>query len=186
MTAVRPADRIEPRLLTSWRGTAWCHVPAEQALDPERLVTLGGDDDRWNGPGEPAVYLAIEPATAIAELARHLRPPLDQEAAWRRLVGLSIDLDGLADLRQPATRSAFGVDDPAAFRDRGLTRSLARRIRDDEATIGLLVPSVAFLDEADDGSRGNLVIFEERISGGVRTLLRATVEGGYVDLRGAM
>lgn len=185
MTAVRPAGRVEPRLLTSWRGTAWCHVPADQPLDPERLVTSGGEDDRWNGRGEPAVYLAVEPATALAELARHLRPPLDPEAASRRLVGLSIALDGLVDLRRPATRAALGVDDAGGFRDRGFARSLARRIRADQATTGLLVPSVAFLDHADDESRGNLVVFEDRIPGGVRALVRKTVHGGYIDLRGA-
>ena len=185
MTAIRPTERVDPSYLTSWRGIAWCHVPADQPLDPDRLVTSGGDDDRWNGRGEPTVYLAVEAATAVAELARHLRPPLDAESARRRLVGLSVDLDRLVDLRRRATRAAFGVDDAAAFRNRELARSVARRIRADRSTRGLLVPSVAFLDDADDDSRGNLVVFEDRVPGGVRSLVRTMVDGGVIDLGGA-
>ena len=185
MPAVAAAGRVDPNLLTSWRGTAWCHVPADEPLDPRRLVTSGGDDDRWNGPGEPAVYLAVEAPTAVAELARHLRVPLDPASARRRIVGLSIDVAGLVDLRAAVTRSAFGVDDAGVFRDRAAARSLARRIRADTTTRGLLVPSVAFLDEADDPARGNLVLFEDRIPGGVPALVHTLVEGGTIDLRGA-
>jgi RES domain-containing protein len=181
MVAIRPANRVDPRLLTSWHGTAWCHVPADQPIDPDRLISTNGDDDRWNGPGEPTLYLAIDIATAVAELARHLELPLDAHSARRRLIGLHVECDALVDLRLLEARDALGVDD-ISFRDRDVTRAIARRIRGDESVTGLLVPSVAFLDRADDTSRGNLVLFVDRLPRGVEPLLRTTVDGGAIEL----
>jgi RES domain-containing protein len=185
MTSIRPANRVDPRLLTAWHGIAWCHVPADEAVDPERLVTMGGDDDRWNGPGEPTLYLAVDIATAVAEFARHLEGPLDRASARRRLLGLRIELDALVDLRLPRSREVLDIVDAVMLRDRALTRDVARRVRSDEYVTGLLVPSVAFLDRADDTSRGNLVLFVDRIPGGVQPLLRSTTHGGIIELRAA-
>jgi RES domain-containing protein len=178
MAAVRPPAAVHRGLLTSWRGIVWCHVPADEPLDLDRLVTIDGSDDRWNGPGEPTLYLALDIATALAELARHL--DLLPSPRWRRrLIGMHVDLDGLADLRRPELQSAVGIGDVAALRDRDRARAAARRIRDDEHAQGLIVPSIAFLDDA---GHGNLVVFADRLRDGVEALLGDPVEAGVIEL----
>jgi RES domain-containing protein len=180
MAGLRPA-RLEPTLLTAWRGIAYCHVPADEPLRLDRLVSADGDDDRWNGPGEPTVYLALDLGTAVGELARHAELPAGAPPWRRRIIGLSIDVDGLVDLRRPEVRDALGIDrEPAAFRDRELTRRVASNLRSDEACAGLLVPSMTFLDDA---ARGNLVVFAERFGDGIGRLIDAMVEAGLVELR---
>ena len=133
--------------------------------EPIRLDKLisDGDDDRWNGPGEPTVYLALEPAVVLAELARHLEVNPASEPVRRRLLGLTIEVEGLLDLRQPETRRAIGAPEAIeAFRDRAVAREVARRARTDFGARGLVVPSMAFLDQP---SRGNLVLFMELFGG---------------------
>jgi RES domain-containing protein len=179
MAGLRPARSLERRLLTSWHGTAYCHVPADEPLRLERLVTSDGSDDRWNGPGEPTLYLALDLGTALGELARHLE--LQPGTTWRRrLMALSVDVDGLVDLRREDVRAAVGVDEePAAFRDVEVARDIAAALRDDDACAGLLVPSMTFLD---DPGRGNLVVFMDRF-GGVPDIVRQTLDVGLVELR---
>jgi RES domain-containing protein len=181
MAGLRPSHTIDPQLLTAWRGIAFCHVPADEPVRLERLVTSDGSDDRWNRPGEPTLYAALDLATAVGELARHveLAPGM---AAWRRrMLGLAVDVDGLADLRQADVRAKLGIDgEPAAFRDRELARDVAGRLREDDACAGLLVPSMTFLD---DPARGNLVVFVDRFRGGIEAIVRATVDAGHVELR---
>lgn len=71
-------------------------------------------------------------------------------------------LSRVIDLRDPDTASQFGVGNIASqFADRTIARSTAALVRSTTDTQGLLVPSVAFLD---DLTRWNLVIFLDRIS----------------------
>jgi len=179
----RAGGAIDPGGLTSFRGTAYCHVPADEPVRLERLVTTDGEDDRWNRPGEPSLYLATDPAIALAELARHLE--IEREGEWigRLILGLQVELTDLVDLRRPATRAALGCEgDVAVLRDRENARALASTARADPHVRGLLVPSVAFLD---DPARANLVVFVDRLEAGVRDLVRGVREVGRVDLEAA-
>jgi len=181
MAGLRPTASIDRGVLTTWRGIAYCHVPADEPIRVERLVTSDGSDDRWNRRGEPTLYVALDPATAIAELARHVELSPGMPPWRRRLFGLSVDVDRIVDLRQADVRATFGLDDePAAFRDRELARNVAARVRSDDACAGLLVPSMAFLD---DPGRGNLVVFVDRFPGGIADIVRDTVDAGLVELR---
>ena len=181
MAGLRPARSLDPGLLTAWRGIAYCHVPADQPLRLERLVTSDGSDDRWNRAGEPTLYVALDLATAIGELARHLELAPGMPACRRRIIGLSVDIDRVADLRRPDIRIAFGAgDEPAAFGDRELARDVAARVRHDGACNGLLVPSMTFLD---DPARGNLVVFVDRFGGGIDDIVGGVVDAGFVELR---
>ena len=171
---------MDRALLASFRGIAWCHVPADQPVELERLVTVDGDDDRWNRPGQPTVYLATEPALALAELARHLEPGGTAEPIRRRLLGLKLEIDELVDLRRPDVRAALdGPEAVEAFRDRDVAREVAERARTGRHAHGLLVPSMAFLDEPE---RANLVLFVDNLGGDFPALVRDCVEAGSVVL----
>ncbi len=173
---------MDASLTASFRGVAFCHVPADEPIRLEKLVSADGDDDRWNGPGEPTVYLATDPAIAIAELARHLDiHPLDQPMR-RRLLGLSLELDGLVDLRRPEVRDALAAPaEVEAFQDRDVARSVASRARSAGAA-GVIVPSMAFLD---DLKRGNLVLFMDGLGRDMAELVHAQHEAGIVEVRPA-
>lgn len=171
-------------LASSFHGVAFCHVPADEPIRLEKLVT-DADDDRWNEAGQPTVYLATELPIALIELARHLDVGPRDGPVRRRLLGLDLELDSLADLRRPEVRSALEApDDVEAFRDRPMARGVAGRLRGTGRWCGLLVPSMGFLD---DPARGNLVLFVEHLGGEVAPLVRAQHEAGIVELRpGAM
>jgi RES domain-containing protein len=181
MAGLRPSGTIDRQLLTAWHGIAFCHVPADEPARLDRLVTSDGSDDRWNRRGEPTLYLALDLGTAVGELARHVDLAPGTPAWRRRILGLSIEVDGLADLRRADIRAEFGINgEPAAFRDREVARNVAGRIRQDDACAGLLVPSMTFLD---DPARGNIVVFVDRFPGGINDIVRATVDSGLVELR---
>jgi RES domain-containing protein len=171
---------VDEASLVSFHDTAWCHVPADE---PIRLDKLAGTDgsNRWNREGQPTLYLALDLEVTIAEMARHLDPGSDEAPIRRRLLGLSVRLDGLADLRTASGRARLGGPaDPADLLQRELARTLADRAREVEGCRGLVTPSMAFLD---DPSRGNVVVFMERRPDGVEGLVHGMREAGVVDLR---
>jgi RES domain-containing protein len=178
----RSARAVQPSLLTSFRGVAYCHVPADEPIRIERLVSADGDDDRWNAPGEPTLYLATDPAIAVAELARHAELYPGMPPYRRRLLALRVSIDGLLDLRRPDQIERFGVESETAFRERDTARRVAAEVRSDESCVGLLVPSIAFLD---DPRRGNIVLFMERWPEGIRAIVDTTLDAGLVELRPA-
>jgi RES domain-containing protein len=155
-------------------------VPADEPIHLDRLVSADGENDRWSRPGEPTVYLATELPTALAELARHLDAAPGAEPVRRRLLGLSLDVDGLLDIRRPEVRRELGAPgDPAAYRDREAAREVATRARTSFAAAGLIVPSMAF---PDDPARTNLVLFMECLGGDVAALVRGQHEVGLVEV----
>jgi RES domain-containing protein len=148
----------------------FCHVPGDVPIDLDRLAQAGDASDRWNGPGEPTVYLASDPGVALAEYARHHAP--DGSATVDRLV-LRVALTDvrLVDLRRDAVRRSYGVaDGPAAFLDKDVARRVASTVRGDGEAHGLIVPSMAFLDDLE---RGDVVLFGECLPGGLRACVRS-------------
>ena len=165
----------------AFRGVAYCHVPADEPVRLDRLASSDGDSDRWNREGEPTVYLATDVGLALAELARHLDLNAGDEPVRRQLLGLELEVDGLLDLRDPAVRAEVRAPEAVeAFRDREDARSVADRARGDAACRGLIVPSMAFLDEPD---RGNLVLFVERHAEGIEAVIRGQRHAGTVEVR---
>lgn len=179
------------RLRTDRAGPAWRCVPDRGPFRPDLLVSRDGGDDRWNRPGEPTLYLALDPGVALAESGRHLAAGPSaadgrasstpgQAIECHRLVRLRTVARDLLDLRDPAVMSEVGVAGPAAFLDRAAARQVAGRLRAGGACRGLVVPSVAFLD---DLSRGNLVLFMEHIPGGVDEVVAGWEEAGRIEVR---
>ncbi len=166
------ADFLHP-----WRGTAIRHIPAHSRFDvlDTRFAGLAADN-RWNEAGEPTLYLAGDLAVALAEYARHLRDdvgisgtPLIHE---RAVYQIDVRVDAVLDLRDPQIRSAIGLRGGARrFLDRGAARATARFLRLTTSAEGLLVPSVAFLD---DLSRWNLVLFLDKLPADVTSYMSAT------------
>ncbi|HKG56724.1 MAG TPA: RES family NAD+ phosphorylase [Candidatus Limnocylindrales bacterium] len=173
---------LDPALLTSFHGVAYCHVPADEPIRLERLVSADGSDDRWNRPGEPTLYLACDLAIAVAELGRHADLYPGMPPYRRRLLALSVAVDDLADLRRDEVRAAVGID-VAQLRDRDVARDVAERLRREPDCNGLIVPSVAFLD---DPARGNLVVFMDRFGAGIHDIHRGTADAGLIELRPAI
>ena len=166
-----------------YRGSAYCHVPANVEVDLDDLV--GGDDgdERWNRRGQPTLYLAGDVGVAIAEFARHLETgPHDGSTApqGRRLLRLDVAIDGLFDLREPEVAGLLDApSDPSAYMDREVARAVAGRARSMAGCRGLIVPSMAYLD---DLSRWNLLAFMDRIPGGVAEIVAGWQEVGRIEL----
>jgi RES domain-containing protein len=144
--------RIEP-----WRGTTFRHVPkGARPLDTSRAGLARG---RWNLPGEPTHYLASSREVAATEWLRHLEdaglsagvpvPPRD-------LYEVTVSLERTIDFRDGANQAQLSklVLDP------GAARAFATFVRSALDAEAIWVPSVAFLDNQD---QGNLVIFLERL-----------------------
>jgi RES domain-containing protein len=158
----RPADTlgVAGPITTS----ALCSGPPTDRLDITDLVTTDGN--RWSGPGEPTLYLAGDVGVALAEVGRHWDATEDREAIWR----VRLALTSAVDLRREDVRAAVGVpEDPRWFLDRGRCRALAARFRT-AGCDGMIVPSVAFLDDLD---RWNAVVFVDRAAPLERVVLDA-------------
>ncbi len=163
--------------LHAWGGTAIRHVPAGSQFDVLDIRFAGlAADNRWNETGEPTFYLAGDLGVALAEHARHLRedvgmagtPPVRERAVYE----IEVRLEALLDLRDPRVRSAIGLHGGTRrFLDRRVARATARFLRLTTAAEGLLVPSVAFLD---DPSRWNLVLFLDKLPDDVNSYMSPT------------
>lgn len=169
--------------LLAWDAPLYCHAPLDEPFDPSELADAGDHSDRWCRPGQPTAYLASDPGVAIAELARH-QPPRGG-GSERRILRLDPGprgLGGLVDLRDGGVLRALGVTRPlTAFLDRERARAVADRVRADERHAGLLVPSMAFLD---DPARANVVLFAERL-GDLADRLQASSEVARVVIADA-
>jgi RES domain-containing protein len=159
----------------TWHAPLYSHAPDDPSWTLEHLVEPGDDEDRWNRPGEPTAYLASDPGVCLAELGRHHPPgaPLDRRRILRFEPARPEGIGGLVDLRDAAVLRALGVTrPPTVFLDRDRARALAARVRHDVRHAGLVVPSMAFLD---DPERCNVVLFGERI-GDLGSVLQGSSE----------
>src|SRR4051794_2224118 len=158
-------DRLRA-VLTRFNAPVFCHVPGEVAFDAAALDRDGDGRDRWSEPDQPTAYLAGDALTAIAEFARHA----DRDApAIRTVIRIQLGPVGLLDIRREDVRAALGCPpDDVATTDRQRARAIATSARAAGVGSGLIVPSMAFLDQPD---RFNVVLFGERIAGGVAAAL---------------
>jgi hypothetical protein len=134
---------------------AWCTGPAETSL---RIADLGTDDGhRWSEAGQPTLYVAGDEGVVLAELGRHWGDEPGAVGIW----AIELHLDCVLDLRRADARAILGgPSEPSEWLSIGRCRDLARQVRDTGTFDGIVVPSVAFLD---DPSRWNAVIFIERL-----------------------
>ena len=132
-------------------ATTVCSGPVVERLEVDSIVSSSGN--RWSADGEPTLYLAGDAGIALAEVGRHWSPSDGPSRLWQ----VRVELAAAIDLRDEATRTAVGVpSDPGWFLDRELCQEVGSRLRRLRRCDGLIVPSVAFLD---DRSRWNAVVF---------------------------
>jgi len=154
------------RLVRSYAGRLYVHVPLDRPFDPDALPS-SDPDDRWSTPAEPTIYLSSDPGVAIAEYGRHTAST--DELASRRVLELDVDSPAVLDLRDPDVLGELGIDGgPMAFLDVARCRAIASGLRRDGVCEGILVPSVAFLDVPD---RHNAVFFADGLASGPRGLV---------------
>ena len=152
-------------LASPFAATAYFCAPDASAFEMDALVTTDGN--RWSSPGEPTIYLAGDAGVALAEYGRHATTTDSGDVhIWR----VNLALDAALDLRNEEARSMLGfAADPGWFLDSNRCRSLARRLRAGRSVDGLIVPSVAMLDQP---SRWNAVVFVDRLRNGPFVAIR--------------
>ncbi len=156
------ADRPEPSLnphetpRVAYRGVAAIALDGATAWDIGRVVT--NEEGRWNLAGQPTMYFATDPGVALAELGRHA--PKEGPPSMASLWTLRLALEELPDLRGAADEMVL---------DQKRCRALADEFRR-LGHPGLVVPSVAFLDDRD---RFNVVIFAEVVGSAMSDVIEA-------------
>jgi RES domain-containing protein len=163
---------------TTFTGLTFRSVPETGPFDPEALVSDDGAADRWNRPGEPTLYLALDPGVAIAEAGRHLATHADSQPTCQRIVRLAVTAARIVDLREGASAAAVGLSNPGAILDRETARNVAAGLRRTRSLGGILVPSAAFVD---DPARANLVLFIEAFDG-IRSVIEGWEQIGRLEL----
>jgi RES domain-containing protein len=157
---------LDEALLLPWSGLAFRHVPtADPAKVLDTLPSALRGSGRWHRSGEHTLYLAGDRAIVLAEFARHMldtRPTgATRGLRVRHVFQLRVELERVADLRNPETRAALHLDaDPVWIRDSTRTQAVAGALRHGSAAQAILVPSMAFVDQPE---RWNLVVFREHI-----------------------
>jgi RES domain-containing protein len=134
---------------------AWCTGPAETSL---RVTDLGTDEGhRWSEDGQPTLYVAGDEGVVLAELGRHWSDEPGSVGIWK----LELHLECVLDLRRADVRAILGgPSEPRDWLAVDHCRAAVRQVRDAGSFDGIVVPSVAFLD---DPSRWNAVVFLERL-----------------------
>lgn len=65
------------KCLTRIGTSVACHAPADQPFDLAALARPDDLDDRWGTPGQRTVFLASDPAVALAELVEAISGGLE-------------------------------------------------------------------------------------------------------------
>ena len=154
--------------LDSWSAYAYRHVPEGSSLEDSLDFRLAGRqaNNRWNYPGDPTLYLAADPAVAIAEFARHMQEnqtsSLAKQTKARQIYRLRIKIALILDLRDKGVLDRLSITEaPHCFLDKAFARATAQYIRTGSGAQGVLVPSVAFLDQSD---RWVAVLFLDKLA----------------------
>ena len=156
------ADLVQP-----FDGRVYCHAPMDQAFSYAALARPDDGRDRWGATGTRTVYLAGDAAVALSEYARHrdAKAPADSRCLYSmRLQGVMV-----LNLRDSAVTRLLGLAPGAGqFLDRHVARRASQLVRDTGVSQGLIVPSMAFLDQS---GRFNVVLFVEWLRVGLASLL---------------
>jgi RES domain-containing protein len=152
--------------VAAWEGRAYRHIPADSPYSVLDFRFAGQSPrNRWNAVGEPTLYLASDAAVALGELARHLdtsHPPgARHDPVARQVYTMQVQLDAAFDLRDARVWAELSLANaPHCFLDAGIARATAQFLRRTTSAQGIIVPSMAFLDQPD---RWVLILFLEKL-----------------------
>jgi|SRR5579862_1158415 len=153
-------------LVASWSGDLLRHRPAGSSRSVLDDTYLGqADDNRWSARGVRAYYFARDRAVITAEYARHVGADLPgghSEHLEREVFRVAVSLDRTLDLTDSDVVAAMGAGPINDWiLDLHQTQAASAYILSQVPRVqGLIVPSVAFLDDPD---RFNLVIFRDSV-----------------------
>jgi RES domain-containing protein len=168
----------EPR---PWSGTVYRHLPAGSPYGPlDTRFAARSRENRWNRAGEPTLVLAGNRELPAIEFGRHIAHDRNNELAalyqQRQVFAIELRLHRVFDLTDAATLDALGIEDtPACFADRSRARATAGFLRHVRNADGLLVPSLAALE---DPTHWNLLVFLDRLSELLATAVQRTTPLG--------
>lgn len=153
-------------LVGPWSGDLLRHRPAgssRSVLDDTYLGQV--DDNRWSAKGVRAYYFARDRAIIAAEYARHLAADLPvgrTERLEREVFRVPVSLERTLELTNPDVVAAMGAAPMNDWiLDLAQTRAASAYLASQVPGLqGLVVPSVAFLD---DPNRFNVVVFRDAI-----------------------
>jgi RES domain-containing protein len=154
------------KLAKPWSGDGLRHRPKNSIRSVLDDVHLGqASNNRWSELGCRAYYFASDVGLVTAEHARHIAidVPADHTVRLERSVfRVPITLESVLDLTDRPVVAAMGADPLNDWvLDLGRTQVAAAYLRSQVNGLqGLLVPSVAFLDQHE---RRNIVVFRDAI-----------------------
>lgn len=163
--------------LRPWVGPVIRHIPAGSPYDVLDFRFSGlSEENRWNRPGEPTLYLANQTKVAVTEFGRRMKerlPGLSPLTHERAFFQLDVRVDALFDLRNSALCQFLSLGDaPSCFSDKEVARSIAGFIRHTTPAQAIQVPSMGFTDDVE--SHWNLVLFLEKLLKDPRSFVTAT------------
>jgi RES domain-containing protein len=166
-------------LVRPFGGLVHCHVPMDRPFSYAALARPDDGRDRWGASGTRTVYLAGDPAVALAEYARHR--DVGAPAERRCLCSFRLQAVSVLDLRAGEAIRILGPSSAAAFLDRQEARRVSRAVRETGVCQGLIVPSMAYLDRPE---RLNVVLFVERLGADLESLLTDRETVGEIRVSG--
>lgn len=151
-----PATRLARLKVTPWKGRAWrTHRRKYAGTDHGGSLLVSGrynrgsdqfaDDETW-----PALYLALQPETAIGEIVRHIAPDSIGRLKDLRLSEIDVRLEAVIDCRD-AVALGLTADDLIQDYDFHLAQELAAGVIARGAE-GIIVRSATDLGD-------NLIVF---------------------------
>jgi len=154
------------RLLAPWSGDLLRHRPkgsTRSVIDDRHLGEA--DANRWSVRGLRAYYFALDVGIVAAEHARHIAldlPAGHSERIAREVFRVHVALDRTLDLTDPRVVAAMGAEpiDRWILDVRRTQAASSYLLAHVPGLQGLIVPSVAFLD---DHARTNIVVFRDAI-----------------------
>ena len=147
-------------LLNAWTGAGLRHISAGAGRGVLDATHAGRSRrNRWNEAGTPTFFFASDIAVVVAEFGRHIRAELpagEVERQARDVWSVPNSLSRVIDFRDSAAAASIGLPSVAEWiGDIDRTQATARYLRQHADVQGLLVPSMAFLDDA---ARWNAVV----------------------------
>jgi RES domain-containing protein len=168
-------DHLHP-----WIGSALRHVSTSHEADPLDFSWAGRSSlNRWNGQGQPTLYLAGDEGVMITEWGRHFTiqaaPGSESRTQQRRVLRFHLAIDHILDLRDRAIWDELSLDDaPTCFLSIDIARATSDFIRTTSTAQGIIVPPVGLLDHPE---RWNLVLFLEKLPEPARFITNVTPMG---------